>query len=321
MGVRLASGVKPAPVSWAGDSRRFKQVANRQPIGSTERFDDFGGEFVCAHLPTLPKQCQGKQVAKESFSYFSVDMLHRQNATKRRLAYCCGHLRTLVNSKMQQSAWLSDVMEDHRMTAQELAAKAGMATSTITRVLRGERIMGRRTLAAICDALGIQVPKFLDVGHRASAKSRGNPHSSSLIRHAAADIKPVLQNLELNFVPVMGRAVMGAEIIDLSVGTVSSIERPMFMRGTGLFALVAHTKLMEPAIRQGSTLIIDPSSVPRPGDLVAVISSDNKTAWIKELVSEDQRGATARNVADNASTHFKWAEISALHKIHTIILP
>ena len=95
----------------------------------------------------------------------------------------------------------------------------------------------------------------------------------------------------------------------------------MFMRGTGLFALVAHTKLMEPAIRQGSTLIIDPSSVPRPGDLVAVISSDNKTAWIKELVSEDQRGATARNVADNASTHFKWAEISALHKIHTIILP
>lgn len=84
--------------------------------------------------------------------------------------------------------------------------------------------------------------------------------------------------------PVMGHGVAGQDLIMINEGPIEFVERPHFLSNVpDAFAVFSWGTSMEPRIRPGLLLYINPHRPPRAGDDVLVEQTDGQ-ALIKEFV-------------------------------------
>ncbi|MEY2735276.1 MAG: hypothetical protein RLZ58_685 [Pseudomonadota bacterium] len=173
---------------------------------------------------------------------------------------------------------LKRLRQQAKLTQAELAAKAGVAQTTIGNLEAGLRGYGKSVLA-IAAALGVPPTQLTTkVGRKGS-----RPHE--VVDATVVDIEPAPALKPPKTVPVVGEVKGGAD------GYLDELEYPVG-HGDGFisypttdphaYALRVRGDSMHPRYRAGEFIVVSPSVAPQPGDDVVVALIDGRKL-LKEL--------------------------------------
>lgn len=219
------------------------------------------------------------------------------------------------------------------LTASELAASSGIAAERLSEIDAGLELSNGEihALAAVFDLsaeeLSTQHLKSLDAARELldmAQRRIHNPMAPRLIgqEHGVNDeeleyIGPLTR--EPRRIPVVGIAQLGEN------GYYDELEFPVghgdgflqhHSRDTQAYALKVRGDSMTPAIRNGWYVLVEPNSLPRPGEYVALMLADGRK-MAKELLFQHRDGGV-EVMSVNGSHRLSFAA-SQVEKIHPIV--
>lgn len=199
------------------------------------------------------------------------------------------------------------VVAESGVTASELARRAGLAPSTLTKFLNDDgarHVLTTRTLAKLAAATGRRLAAAgLDAIPREVSAPLPAPPG-----HGASDV------------PVLGQARGGRDGLFIDNGLVESyVPRPhVLMRVPHAYALYMNSDSQEPVFRHGDLLYVNPSMPPRSGDDVLIELAGGE-AYVKRLLRRSPREIVVQQFNPACELVFDAAEVSKVHIVVAVI--
>jgi phage repressor protein C with HTH and peptisase S24 domain len=170
-------------------------------------------------------------------------------------------------------------VREHRkragLTLDGLGARIGLSASQVSRLESGEHRLTADKISEIARALGI-APADL-INHDVTAglqKGRADSHNPAAAR---------LNYGDRNF-PIYGSARAGLDGIYMDTDPIAFTHTPPELIGVnGAYGVNVVSDSMEPFVRNGDHVHVNPHIPPRPGSFV-VVHLDDDTAMVKRLV-------------------------------------
>ena len=202
---------------------------------------------------------------------------------------------------------LKAMVEESGLSASELARRAGLAPSTLTKFLNdpgARHVLTTRTLAKLAEVTGRRLSE-------ADAAAPEREVSVPLARPPAPGASDV---------PVLGQARGGRDGLFIDNGVVEAyVPRPhVLMRVASAYAVFMNSDSQEPALRHGDLLYINPSMPPRRGDDV-LIELDNGEAYIKRLLRRAPRELVVRQFNPDRELAFDAGRVVNVHLVVAVI--
>lgn len=192
------------------------------------------------------------------------------------------------------------------VTASELARRAGLAPSTLTKFLNDEgarHVLTTRTLAKLAAATGRDMPVADLVARREVSDRLDAPPPPG-----ASDV------------PVLGQARGGRDGLFIDNGLVESyVPRPhVLMRVPHAYAVYMNSDSQEPVLRHGDLLYVNPSMPPRAGDdvLIELVGGE---AYIKRLLRRTPKEVVVQQYNPACELVFDAAEVANVHLVVAVI--
>ena len=237
--------------------------------------------------------------------------------------------------------YVARVLEHTGWSASVLAAKAGVAQTTITRFrdVKTTHSLSARTLSKISLAAGLPLPPALGGGVAGTdwsshaGTSIAGAHTPGTDRHGAATrdisyagmddpgvasgfLRDKIPSAGYRDLPVLGHGEAGREGFFLDNGIVQSyVERPWFLMGNANgYAVYVHDASMEPVYRHGNMLYVDPSRPVGRDDDVVIELGDGR-AFVKRFVTRRRGTILVRQFNPIQELEFAESEVRAMHMV------
>lgn len=214
-------------------------------------------------------------------------------------------IETIERERLKDA--VRDLVAESGTTASELARRAGLAPSTLTKFLNDDsarHVLTTRTLSKIAAVTGRRLSDA-DLGpvrREVSAPLDAPPPPG------ASDV------------PVLGQARGGRDGLFIDNGIVESyVPRPhVLMRVPHAYAVYMNSDSQEPVLRHGDLLYVNPSMPPRSGDDV-LIELEGGEAYIKRLLHRSPREVVVQQYNPACELIFDAAEVRNLHLVVAVI--
>lgn len=217
--------------------------------------------------------------------------------------------------------FLREWREHRQLTQDDIAAKANIGRSAVSKIEAGKKPLMEHHLAGFARGLGVSIPQLYQAPPAGSAVVDIHRNANTEGSVASNDKGNVTflsgsRSTGLRDLPIRGHTKAGVDGVFLDQGeTWGFAMRPESLRGVEeAYAVRVYDDCMMPRYKPGTVLQVDPFRRPNPEDNV-VIQLTNGQCYVKELVRRAGGALVCKQYNPPKNVEYKLDKVKSVHLV------